>query len=145
MAEQWNAHKDKIEQLYLKQNMTVGQIIKFMEEEHNFKRRYIFSTIPTKGKALTLCSKPQYERQLKSWGFRKNLKGAEWRAARRAIKSRPPSKQTNVYIAGNLIDLSKAQRKLTRYTTPPRLAKESQSDGKANQIYQFTVIFKHNC
>ncbi|PMD46889.1 ankyrin [Hyaloscypha variabilis F] len=122
MAGQWNTHKDKIEQLYLKQNMTVGQIIKFMEEEHNFKR-----------------SKPQYERQLKSWGFRKNLKGAEWRAARRAIKSRPESKQTNIYIAGNLIDLSKAQRKLTRYTTPPRLVTESQSDGKdCDQVYAFT-------
>ncbi|KAN0105848.1 ankyrin [Hyaloscypha variabilis] len=122
MAEQWNTHKDMIEQVYLKQNMTVGQVIKFMEEEHNFKR-----------------SKPQYERQLKSWGFRKNLKGAEWRAARRAIKSRPQSKPTNVYIAGNLIDLSKAQRKLKRYTTPPRLVKESQSDGKdCDQVYAFT-------
>ncbi|KAE9364186.1 ankyrin [Stipitochalara longipes BDJ] len=122
MAEQWNTHKDEIGQLYLKQNMTVGQIVKFMEKEHNFKR-----------------SKPQYERQLKSWGFRKNLKGAEWRAARRAIESRPSSKPTNVYIAGNLIDLSKAQRKLTRYTTPPRLVKESQGDGRdCDQVYAFT-------
>ncbi|KAK2768684.1 hypothetical protein FQN54_000540 [Arachnomyces sp. PD_36] len=56
----WEAHRDELRDLYLTLNMSTGEIVKFMNREHNFQ-----------------ATEHEYEIRFREWNLRKNLNREE--------------------------------------------------------------------
>lgn len=58
----------------------------------------------------------QYERQLKKWGFRKNLTSNEWAYVAREIEKRTfEGRDSEVIVDGKLVPKEKVQKKISVY------------------------------
>ncbi|RYP44760.1 hypothetical protein DL768_008805 [Monosporascus sp. mg162] len=97
MAEEWEHNKEVIHQLWIEENLSLNDVVARMET-YGFKRR-----------------KPQYERKLKAWGFRKNLKKAErLDIARTTAKRRRDGKESEVLLDGTQLSSKRIKRALAR-------------------------------
>jgi len=68
---------------------------------------------------LNLSSKAQYERQFKTWGFRKNRKESDWIAiAGRIEKRKKAGKDSDVYHDGTMILRDKIHKEISRHVFP---------------------------
>lgn len=62
-------------------------------------------------------SKSQYEDRFRKWGFRKNLKGAEWGVIRHHVSKRKrEGKDSNLYVDGILVPAKKVRKETSRNT-----------------------------
>ena len=100
-AERWEAHKSKIHDLYIDQNLTLDQVVCAMTT-HGLQ-----------------ASKQQYSRQFKKWGVSKNRKAADWKYISKnlAYRSRQ-GKKSVVFVNSQEIPLEKALRETRRYDLP---------------------------
>lgn len=77
-VDKWNNHKAAIERLYLAEDKTLKDVMDTMETSHNFQATYVKEhKLSSESLTDVLSSKSQYERQFKSWKFRKNLKNED--------------------------------------------------------------------
>lgn len=66
-----------------------------------------------------ICSKQQYARKLKEWGFKKNRQNQEWSGLDCALKRRRVEvDKADVYFNGRLIPSKKLKREISRYVRP---------------------------
>lgn len=66
-----------------------------------------------------ICSKQQYVRKLKEWGFEKNRQNQDWSSISRALKRRrAEAGEADVYIDGRLIPSKKLKKEISRYVRP---------------------------
>ena len=65
------------------------------------------------------CSKTAYERQVKRWGFRKNLKQNETKMIMKKLANRARQQnKLDVYVGGNLMPASAITSKISRLYVP---------------------------
>jgi len=108
----WDRHRPTIERLY--KTKTLGEIVPYMKEHHNFFARYWKYCIAN-GQALTWISNSQYERQFKKWRVRKNLTDEEWRRVIRYINRKSISiDQVEVLFHGTIIPHRRIIQETTR-------------------------------
>ncbi|KAH8700390.1 fungal-specific transcription factor domain-containing protein [Talaromyces proteolyticus] len=99
MEPAWEIHKDLIRKLFLEEGKTLHEVMDYIEEIHNFS-----------------SSKAMYERQLKKWGFHKNLKGNDWKIIQYKIEKRKrDGKRTDVYIRNTLVPEKKVKKEISRH------------------------------
>ncbi|RYP69162.1 hypothetical protein DL771_006256 [Monosporascus sp. 5C6A] len=97
MAEEWEHFKEPIRQLWIEENLPLNDVVARMET-YGFKRR-----------------KPQYERKLKVWGFRKNLTEVERHdIARTTAKRRRDGKESEVLLNGTQLSSKRVKRAMAR-------------------------------
>lgn len=66
-----------------------------------------------------ICSKQQYVRKLKEWGFEKNRQNQDYPRIDRALKRRgTEASEADVYIDGRLIPSKKLKKEVSRYVRP---------------------------
>ncbi|KAK8224653.1 Clr5 domain-containing protein [Phyllosticta capitalensis] len=109
MASTWESHKETIRGLYLVQNKSQKQVMAEMAKHHNFS-----------------ATAAQYERQLKSWRFRKNLTAKEWACvARRVEKRKSEGRASKVFVNGKHVPEEKVRKKTSKYGFQTRWEKET--------------------
>ncbi|KAF5012383.1 hypothetical protein FDECE_1610 [Fusarium decemcellulare] len=98
----WEAHKDLICSLYLVEDKTLDEVIRFMEQKHGFR-----------------ASKPQYIRKLTvNWKLRKNSTKEEWEQANTLVSKRQAEgKPTELMMNGVMILSKKKKKEMNRYKT----------------------------
>ncbi|KAJ4256704.1 hypothetical protein NW762_008800 [Fusarium torreyae] len=96
----WEAQKDRIASLYVDQDKTLDEVIKYMAEQHDFH-----------------ASKPQYIRKVTvNWKLRKNSKKEEWEHASALVsKRKAEGKVTRLMMNGKIISNKKRKKEMTRY------------------------------
>ncbi|KAI1468575.1 uncharacterized protein F4812DRAFT_373761 [Daldinia caldariorum] len=103
----WDHHKETILNLYLTSDLSVGQLVQTMDEQHGFR-----ATIS------------QYEAQLKSWDARKNLKAHEWKRIFEIIDHlSSQDTQSRVVISGHPVSVDKVNRARRHCNSETRLGK----------------------
>ncbi|KAL3425097.1 ankyrin repeat protein [Phlyctema vagabunda] len=86
---------------YISQNMGLTDVMKKMKSIHGID-----------------CSKNQYERQFKTWNFRKKLKAAEWQFVDHRIKKRKrEGKDSEVFFNNALVSAKKIKKEIPRSTS----------------------------
>ncbi|KAF4162854.1 hypothetical protein CNMCM6936_001486 [Aspergillus lentulus] len=98
----WQSHRDELKALWLDQRWTLEQIQEHMSQKHSFRK-----------------SAPQYTRQFKKWGFKKNLTDEDWKfvARRRAKRKRDGKDPGEVRVHSNLIPESKVRKETARHVS----------------------------
>ncbi|KAG2026999.1 hypothetical protein GB937_000735 [Aspergillus fischeri] len=99
---EWQRHRDELKALWLDQRWTLGQIQEHMAQRHSFRK-----------------SAPQYTRQFKKWGFKKNLTDEDWKfvARRREKRKRDGKVAGDVRVHGNLIPEPKVRKETARHVS----------------------------
>ena len=46
MEDPWGSHKGEMERLFLNENKTLDEVIKFMQKKYNFRKRYQSLMLP---------------------------------------------------------------------------------------------------
>ncbi|KAH8660503.1 ankyrin repeat-containing domain protein [Xylariales sp. PMI_506] len=95
MSSQWDAHKERIEWLYLKEKKPLTEVMETIKNETGFSH-----------------SKSQYERQLHKWGFKKDMTQRQkiYLKAKLPIDAQKKGK-IQIRIHGRLIDSTEVRRK----------------------------------
>lgn len=116
---QWAAHRSEITRLYISEDESLDGIMREMGTKHSFHATYITNFCLYR-LLLTLYRKSQYERHLKEWGLRRNLKQDEWQIVGIHVKKRERlKKKSEVHLPGGRKLSEKAVRKgLSRYCPP---------------------------
>jgi ankyrin repeat protein len=111
----WEFHRKTIERLYLEERIKLDEVVKRMAKQYQFHAKYDVVYIQLCHHLLTATSKPQYERQLKEWGIRINLKASEWQDLFQILSSLPDSGQyREVRLTGQIIDADRLAREKLR-------------------------------
>ncbi|GIC91000.1 uncharacterized protein Aud_007440 [Aspergillus udagawae] len=99
---EWQSHRDELKALWLDQRWTLEQIQEHMSQRHSFRK-----------------SAPQYTRQFKKWGFKKNLTDEDWKfvAHRREKRKRDGKDAGDVRVHGNLIPEPKVRKETARHAS----------------------------
>ncbi|KIW22439.1 uncharacterized protein PV07_12324 [Cladophialophora immunda] len=98
----WRKHKATICRLYKDEDMPMTRLIRVMSEKHCFD-----------------ASKPQYMRQFRAWGVRKNQKGDFWKDLSRLLKNMKLNvADVDVFFNERLIPERKLRKQLPRYDLP---------------------------
>ncbi|GIK03450.1 hypothetical protein Aspvir_007521 [Aspergillus viridinutans] len=99
---EWQTHRDELKALWLDQRRTLEQIQEHMSQRHSFRK-----------------SAPQYTRQFKKWGFKKNLTDEDWKfvAHRREKRKRDGKDPGDVRVHGNLIPEPKVRKETARHVS----------------------------
>ncbi|KAF4234681.1 hypothetical protein CNMCM8980_003802 [Aspergillus fumigatiaffinis] len=99
---EWQSHRDELKALWLDQRWTLEQIQEHMSQRHSFRK-----------------SAPQYTRQFKKWGFKKNLTDEDWKfvARRREKRKRDGKDAGDVRVHGNLIPEPKVRKETARHAS----------------------------
>ncbi|KAF7182805.1 hypothetical protein CNMCM7691_002466 [Aspergillus felis] len=99
---EWQSHRDELRALWLDQRWTLERIQEHMSQRRSFRK-----------------SAPQYTRQFKKWGFRKNLTDEDWKfvAHRREKRKRDGKDAGDVRVHGNLIPEPKARKETARHAS----------------------------
>ncbi|GIJ82160.1 hypothetical protein Asppvi_000665 [Aspergillus pseudoviridinutans] len=99
---EWQSHRDELRALWLDQRWTLEQIQEHMARRHSFRK-----------------SAPQYTRQFKKWGFKKNLTDEDWKfvAHRREKRKRDGKDPGYVRVHGNLIPEPKVRKETARHAS----------------------------
>ena len=79
-AEEWDAKKMVIHDLYIIQDLSLPEVIKIMENENSFSQSYVVSLCSRPLKLTNCCRRKQYTTKLKEWGYEKNIKEADMKA-----------------------------------------------------------------
>ncbi|KAI0443018.1 hypothetical protein F4803DRAFT_341135 [Xylaria telfairii] len=99
----WDRHKTTIIHLFLLERMQYGQIASYMKEKHEFDR-----------------SESAYEKQLRKWGVRKNLRRKDWEYIGHHINKRErKNKKSEVFYFGTLLPAPKVHKETQRYADIP--------------------------
>jgi hypothetical protein len=111
----WNLHRKTIERLFLEERIKLDEVVERMAKQYQFHAKYDVVHIQFWHHLLTATSKPQYERQLKEWGIRINLKASEWQDLFQVLSSLPDSGQYHeVRLARQIIDADRLAREKLR-------------------------------
>jgi hypothetical protein len=111
----WELHRKTIERLFLEERIKLDEVVERMAKQYQFHAKYDIVHIQFCHHLLTATSKPQYERQLKEWGIRINLKASEWQDLFQILSSLPDSGQYHeVRLAGQIIDADRLAREKLR-------------------------------
>ncbi|KAF7136681.1 hypothetical protein CNMCM5793_005959 [Aspergillus hiratsukae] len=99
---EWHKHRDELKALWLDQRWTLEQIQEHMSQSHNFRK-----------------NAPQYTRQFKRWGFKKNLTDEDWKfvAHRREKQKRDGKDPGDVRVHGTLIPEPKVRKETARHVS----------------------------
>ncbi|KAI0002331.1 hypothetical protein F4779DRAFT_603956 [Xylariaceae sp. FL0662B] len=101
--EDWSLHKDEILDLFLREDLTVGDLAERM------KSRGLNATIS------------QYEAQLGTWKIRKNLKVHEWDLIFKVIDRLPRDARSRILLTGHLVPehtIERARRHCNSQSNP---------------------------
>ncbi|OCK89480.1 uncharacterized protein K441DRAFT_278185 [Cenococcum geophilum 1.58] len=91
-------HKITIQDLYLKEDRTLKEIMDIMAGSYDF-----------------VATKTQYERHFRKWGFRKNVNPSVWKFINhRQSKRKRAGKESDVYIDGVLVPKDKIRKEIGR-------------------------------
>jgi ankyrin repeat protein len=113
--EDWKFHRKTIERLFLEERIKLDAVVERMSKQYQFHAKYDVVHIQFCHHLLTATSKPQYERQLKEWGIRINLKASEWQDLFQILSSLPNSGQYHeVRLTGQIIDADRLAREKLR-------------------------------
>jgi len=78
--------------------------------------RFHIAMLSDAANVFRIISKGVYERQLKKWGFRKNLKDEEWKSIHHHVqKRRQHGKLSEVHHWGKLIPEAKCRKEFSRH------------------------------
>ncbi|MCJ1349153.1 hypothetical protein MMC31_007389 [Peltigera leucophlebia] len=96
----WTPHKAEIKEHYLVQDLSLKELLKYMEETHAFRA----------------TSEAQYETQLKKWDFRKNMTKKEWDYTLLRMRKRKfDGKESDVYFNGSKVPEKKVKKQMSRH------------------------------
>jgi hypothetical protein len=103
-------------QVYLVQDNSLAHLMDVMRSSHNFEARWEnLGTYVIEFPSWLFTSKPQYERQFKKWGFRKNLKSLEWKAVSHHLRKRKrEGKESDLYVDETLVPEKKLRKETAR-------------------------------
>ncbi|RYP47767.1 hypothetical protein DL768_006235 [Monosporascus sp. mg162] len=110
--EEWCLHKNTIHRLYIVEDRPLKEVM---------------ATLRGQGFRQT---KTNYEQQLKTWGFFKNLKSGEWKAiGHKAEKRKRQNKDSDVAVSGTRYPPAKVRKETSRhfYNTQEKLQHEAMS------------------
>ena len=79
-AEECNAKKNTIHNLYVVHDLSLPEIMKIMENKNSFSQSYVVSLCSRLLKLTICCRRKQYTTKLKEWGYEKNIKETDMRA-----------------------------------------------------------------
>lgn len=107
----WGLHKKTILELYLDDDLTLGELADAMERNHGFIARYVkLRNVLLACLTSSFSSASQFELQLKEWGARKNLKIPEWQLILDRFDKIPPSTPRRIMISGRPCTEQKIKR-----------------------------------
>ncbi|KAL8800933.1 MAG: hypothetical protein Q9182_004815 [Xanthomendoza sp. 2 TL-2023] len=97
----WESHKQLLETKYLGEDLSLQQVMSFMEGEHGF-----------------VAKKNQYEKYLvQKWKFRKNVKSTKWKAIYPVVcRLEQLGQPFNVWIDGEKKSAATVRKETRRYT-----------------------------
>ncbi|KAI3324108.1 ankyrin repeat-containing domain protein [Xylariaceae sp. AK1471] len=119
--EEWELHKETIEQLYLKQDKTLlgpDGVMEIMEKTYNFS-----------------ASKAQFETRLKKWEFRKYANSGVWQTLSRVTEGRhAQEKESHVFFRGKPWSQKKVRKEIARYRKDRKIINRSQRPSHESHI-----------
>ncbi|KAJ5733024.1 ankyrin repeat-containing domain protein [Penicillium manginii] len=92
----WEGHRSEIERLYLRENITLNQLMKVMRIEYRFRK-----------------TANQYHKQFQKWNFKKRHGQIIWKYVEHQLRKRG-ERETDVLIDDQLQSPSKVQREIRR-------------------------------
>lgn len=119
-APDWDAHKSAICHLYWTERKELPEVMKIMEGKYGFVATYVSSGQIVASPSRTLTSRyrrKQYKKQIKAWGYEKNIKAHEMRAMLQIQKRRwvEEGKQTRFKKCNLEVPVEKFARFRKRY------------------------------
>lgn len=140
---EWDAQKSIIQELYISEDKTLDALIQIMSGSHHFRARYHIFWKPLKWTIADFNSKSQYERHLKRWKMRKNLKNHEWKAVHHHTSKRKiDGKESDLYVDGILIPNKKVRKETSRNSFTSTFDRITQGSPSPTRLYISCQVFE---
>ena len=111
---EWQKYKAEIQKSYVKDDRTLEETMKLMEERHSFHARLAPTMVI--GDRLMSNSKSQFCRQLKKWEFVKNTTDKQWAIIGYKVKERRArGRESEIVMGGSIVPKQKARKEISRH------------------------------